>query len=112
MKPAKFREELKKIMPGYNWTVHKSYYPESHIKATGTISSGLNRMSTLRVIRTKKKDIQYTVKSSGFGTQAQWLEENKDKTLVRALRGLQNRYEVMGNNYMRHAADLQGGRKK
>lgn len=112
MKPAKFRKELKKIMPGYKWTVHRSRYPWELINATGIITSGFNKTSTLLVAKRKIDDkITYEARSPGFGKNAQWLSVNRDKTLARALRGLQVYLESMANNYIKHASNLQGGRK-
>lgn len=115
MNSKKFREELKKIMPGYKWTVHRSRWPERFLEATGIQTAGFNRMSTLRVIRRKigdeDADLYYVVKSSGFSLNAPWLGECKDITLARALRGLQDYYTNMADKYFSHASDLEGGRK-
>lgn len=106
-----FRAELAKIMPGYSWTVHRRSKDAVRVTATGIQSSGLNRLSTLRV---ERKDIggrvTYTAKSAGFGTRAKWLHENTDATLARALRGLQDHYQRVANTYRSHAASLQKGR--
>lgn len=42
MKTKEFREALKKIMPGYRWTVHTNRYiaPRMLLRATGIQSSG------------------------------------------------------------------------
>ena len=45
-----FRAELVKIMPGYDWTVHKQL-SKNTLAATGTQSNGFNRLSTLAVVR-------------------------------------------------------------
>ena len=55
MNKSKFRTELKKIMPGYKWTVHKSSDPEYFLDATGIMTSGFNRTSTLQVIKRKMR---------------------------------------------------------
>lgn len=111
-KPA-FRDELAKIMPGYSWTVHRHSKDDVRVIATGIQSSGFNRLSTLRVIRTTEKDgrVSYTAKSAGHGTRAKWLHENSDATLASALRGLQHHYERVANTYRSHAAHLEAGRK-
>lgn len=108
-----FRAALTKIMPGYTWTVHRPtrYRPEQ-IRATGTQSSGFNRLSTLSVVRTERTDgtAEYEAKSSGRGTHAPWLHSNKDITLARALRGLQDHYQHMAGIYYAHAEALKIGR--
>lgn len=114
MKPADFRAELIKIMPGYNWTVHKSRSPEKFLLATGIQSSGSNRLSTLRVERrgdyAASGAPRYEVKSAGYGTRAPWLHCATGKTLAQALRSLQDHYEAMARKYSGHAGDLQRGR--
>jgi hypothetical protein len=113
MNLTKFRKELMKIMPGYRWTIHRSSYPERFISATGIMTAGFNRMSTVEIIRRKKDDeIEYEAKSAGFGVKSPWLSEYTDRTLPRALRGLQDHYSAVADNYFRHAADLQSGRKQ
>lgn len=93
MAPKEFRAELMKVMPGYSWTVHKSS-SETYLNATGTQSSGFNRLSTLCVTRTAHNGVvKYEAKSSGFGLRARWLHNNTDGTLARSLRGLQDHYE-------------------
>ena len=112
MKATNFRKELIKVMPSYKWTVHRLYCSERFIFATGIVTIGFNRMSTLQIIKRKKDDnIEYEAKSSGFGLNSPWLSRYKDITLKRALRGLQNHYEAMAKEYSRHAADLEHGRK-
>lgn len=110
--PAKFRAELTKIMPGYDWTVHRqSRYAPDFLEATGIQSSGFNRLSTLSVTRREKGPaVVYEAKSAGYGTRAPWLHTNADSTLARALRGLQQHYETMANTYRGHAAALQSAR--
>ncbi|MCG8271615.1 hypothetical protein MIC97_08880 [Aquamicrobium sp. NLF2-7] len=111
MTPKEFRTELTKIMPGYSWTVHKSS-SDSRLEATGTQSSGFNRLSTLRVVRTERDgSVWYEAKSAGFGLRAPWLGENSDATLARALRGLQRHYEQKAATYAGHARALQNARQ-
>lgn len=111
---AKFREELVKIMPGYDWTVHKPLSKDAtYLNATGIQTSGFNRLSTLEVVRRDKNGaVEYEVKSSGFGKRSPWLSTARDGTLARALRSLQNHYEAVGRNYLGHAQDLQNGRPR
>lgn len=112
MTSKEFRTELVKIMPGYDWTVHKPS-TASRIEATGTKSSGSNRLSTLWVIRTERNgSAWYEVKSSGFGLRSPWLGTESDKTLARALRCLQSHYEERAAIYSGHANALQSARAK
>ena len=114
MNSAEFRKELVKIMPGYRWTVHRSSpWAKTHFCATGIQSAGFNRLSTLQVDRWIKNDeiVEYEVKSAGFGKRAPWLSRYKDGTLARALRGLQDHYKAMANNYSNHASALKFARK-
>lgn len=111
-----FRRELKRLMPGYQWTVHRSHCVETAaLAATGTHSSGFNRLSTLSVVRFVRLadgSVEYAVKSSGYGASAPWLHEFIAPTLARALRGLQLHYEHMAAKYGSHASDLSRGRRQ
>lgn len=111
---AKFREELVKIMPGYDWSVHKPPFKDvTYLAATGIQTSGFNRLSTLDVVRRDKNgNVEYVVKSSGFGKRSPWLSTATGGTLARALRSLQNHYENVGRDYLGHAHDLERGRKQ
>lgn len=110
-----FRKELLKIMPGYEWTVHRQgrHFPEL-LEATGIKSSGFNRLSTLFVSRRERAPgvVEYAAKSAGYGTRAPWLHTNRDSTLARALRGLQSHYEIMAATYQGHASALQFARAR
>lgn len=107
-----FRAELVKIMPGYRWTVHRPAKGASKLNATGIQSSGFNRLSTLIVQRALERDGPwYTAKSAGFGTRTPFIGECGDRTLARALRGLQDHYTGKANTYRSLAARLQAGRE-
>lgn len=107
-----FRKELNKIMPGYKWTVHKSS-SETTLYATGSQSRGFNRLSTLCVERSDRNGVvSYSAKSAGFGLRARWLSNYQGKTLAQALRGLQNHYENVSQNYRTHAEALERGRNE
>jgi hypothetical protein len=110
MKKSEFRQELMKIMPGYKWTVSQS--KSSNVSAArGTMSAGFNRLSTLLVICRQNSDgCTYEVTSSGYGVKANWVGENTDLTLARALRGLQEGYERKASFYGSLASKLQAGR--
>lgn len=109
-----FRNELTRIMPGYQWTVHRST-DENRLEATGTRCSGFNRLSTLSVVRIFDAHgfglASYKVRSAGFGRHAPWLGTYEDRTLARALRGLQDHYQAKSNSYHSHAVALQRGRQ-
>ena len=121
MNSNEFRAELVKIMPGYSWTVHRDpawlrkaceLESRSVLTATGTQSSGSNRLSTLEVSRRDDGgSVAYTAKSSGYGTRARWLHEHTDGTLARALRGLQDHYRAVAATHRSHAEALEHGRK-
>lgn len=107
-----FRAELEKLLPGFSWIVHRQFksIPEL-LKATGTKSSGFNRLSTLSVQRRDRDEgVTYEAKSAGFGTRAQWLHTTRDGTLARAIRGLQDYYEWHANNYRAHAEHIKSAR--
>mgnify|MGYP007066218193 FL=1 len=112
MKAKEFREELVKIMPGYKWTVHRSSDPKLYLRATGVQSKGMNRMSTLQIERREINGIEYIAKIAGYGTHSDWISTNTDRTLARALRGLQNHCETMAREYGNTASTLQDARKK
>ena len=109
-----FRKEILKIMPGYKWTVHRPFGSKGkYLEATGTQSSGFNRISTLRIIRREcDTRIEYEAKSSGYGVKAPWVATWKDSTLARALRGLQSHYESMASLYSGCASYLEHSRRK
>lgn len=107
---AEFRAELIKIMPGYSWTVHKSSNVE-RLEATGTQSRGSNRISTLSILRTARDEkIHYAAKSAGYGLRARWLHTHEDRTLAKALRGLQDHYEYIASTYRSHANAIKNAR--
>lgn len=107
-----FRAELLKIMPGYNWTVHRAISNASRLTATGIQSSGFNRLSTLRVERTVIRERPwYKVMSAGYGAKSPWKGEFGERTLARALRGLQEHYERQSNSYRALACQLENGRR-
>jgi len=110
MKATEFRAEIEKIMPGYNWTLHKSSNPD-YLSATGIQSSGFNRLSTLQIVRREQNDFdRYEAKSAGFGKRAVWLHTANGRTLAQALRNLQSHYEATAATYRGHAEALETGR--
>ena len=111
MSAKEFRAELLKIMPGYKWTIHKTI-SENEIEATGTMSSGSNRLSTLFIVRSERDgEVTYEAKSAGYGRSACWLSSYADGTLARALRGLQQAYTATAATHKSHADALEKGRK-
>lgn len=110
MSNAAFRAELVKIMPGYKWTIHKSLRDDT-LEATGTQSSGFNRLSTLVVTRQEHDNgATYTTKTAGYGLRAKFLGQQSGQTLAQALRHLQDHYERMELTYRSHVSSLQRGR--
>lgn len=109
---SSFRAELLKTMPGYSWTVHKTS-DDRVLSATGTQSSGFNRLSTLKVDRRENYEGRgfpwYEVRSAGFGLRAPFLGSYADRTLARALRGLQQNYEAKAATFAGHARALARG---
>jgi len=111
MNSADFRKELVKALPGFDWTVHRT---SNHLRlaATGTQSSGFNRLATIEVTRTEKNDrVWYEAKSRGYGKGGPWAHTNGDLTLARALRGLQQHYERKANSFRGLASTLQNARQ-
>jgi len=107
-----FRAKLTKLMPGYDWTVHKAAKGATKLVATGTQSSGFNRLSTLEVTWTARESGDwYTARSAGFGRRAPWLLDSADVTLARCLRGLQDRYKHTAATYAAHERALQNARE-
>ena len=107
-----FRAALLKIMPGYDWTVHRPMPGSTKLLATGTKSSGMNRISTLNVaMQDEGSTRSYTVKSAGFGLRAPWLRSYTDSTLARALRGLEEIYRREARTFYSHAEQLDSGRR-
>lgn len=112
MSATDFRKELMKIMPGYNWTISQ-IRPAGYLSATGTQSSGFNRLSTLSVIRREQEGaVRYEAKSAGFGLRAKWLHVFEGGSLASALRGLQDYYKRMSDEHRAHAEALKVGRVK
>lgn len=112
MNSDNFRKELVKIMPGYNWTVHRNHFDSTYLSATGIRTAGFNRLSTLQITRRETSWVEYEAKSAGYGVKAPWVSSYAAPTLAQALRGLQNHYESMASLYSGCAAHLQGARKK
>ena len=116
-KPAKeytvadFRAELKKIMPGFKWTVHKSNVLD-WIQATGIISSGFNRVATLQVVR-RSNPVRtfYTVKIAGYGKHGLFIREDQGKTLAQALRALEKYCECEWCKWGGAVGNLRQGRE-
>lgn len=114
MKASEFRAELVKIMPGYKWTVHSGRSSDRVLIATGTQSSGSNRLSTLRVERRENYAASghplYEAKSAGYGKKAPWVHTATGRSLARALRDLQDHYKHKAASYRGLESDLQVGR--
>lgn len=106
-----FRNDLKKIMPGYKWTVHKPLFEGASLDATGIQTAGFNRMSTVQVTLVETEGSKtYTVKSAGFGAKARWRHTTTGRTLAQAFRDLQTHYEREEQEYRSLANALKAGR--
>ena len=83
------------------------------IWAEGIQSSGFNRLFTLYVKRTERDgEIEYDVRSSGYGAKTPWLSDYQGPTLKQALRGLQDYYEKTASTHSMHAVTIQSARKR
>ncbi len=117
-----FRAELKKVLPGYKWIVHQAYLDATKdppvrvaIRATGTFSKGMNRMSTVKVKKYRRKEdgrISYSIKSAGFGVYAQFHTAWECSTLKQAVQYLQEYYKQRKQLYAGLEWDIENGRKK
>lgn len=106
-----FRAKLTKLLPGYSWTVHRGSKDAKKIVATGTQSSGFNRLSTLEVTYSSNDHGDwFEVRSSGYGLRAPWLGKSGDATLASALRGLQDYYQRQASLYGGHASAIASAR--
>jgi len=111
MNPTTFRKELVKIMPGFDWTVHKTSKGFTYISATGIQTGGFNRLATLQVVWRERNGVpEYEVKSSGYGKKTPWLSEATRGTLAQALRALQDHYQDKASTYGCQARTLQSAR--
>lgn len=107
----KFRAMLVKIMPGYDWTIHRASKGATSLVATGTQSSGFNRLSTLEVMwKVEQTGGWFVARSSGYGLRSRWLAQNGDVTLAKALRGLQEIYAHKAHTYRQHELALKNAR--
>ena len=107
-----FRKELTKVMPGFAWTVEKSWM-EGIQKAEGKQTAGMNRLCTLSVLKRTNHDTgksEYEVKDSGFGLKSPWGETFKSHSLKSALRLLQDYHEYSARHHSGQAGHLQAGR--
>ena len=105
---ADFRNELKKLLPGYNWTVHKG--TSSEFQASGIQSAGFNRLSTIEVNRFKTT-AWYKTFGYGYGTRVNSLGTSSGATLAQAIRSLQEGLENMGSKLLGLAGSIEAARK-
>lgn len=108
-----FRKELTKVMPGFSWTVEKSWM-EGIQKAEGKQTAGMNRLCTLSVLKRTNHDTgksEYEVKDSGFGLRSPWGRSFTSHSLKSALRILQNYHEHSARHHSGQASYLQFGRQ-
>lgn len=110
MKQSEFRKELKKVMPGYKWTIHRPI-SDLLLEATGIKSAGMSRTSTLFISRREKNgEVSYSAKSAGYSCNAPWLGVTTGGTLKQAIRNLQTFYENKAHQYSQHGYEIQSGR--
>ncbi len=111
MNSADFRKELLAVMPGYKWTIHKSSNPTRYLAATGTKSSGYNRLSTLHIVRSENDGTaRYEAKLAGYGTKSPIECDTCGGTLKRALRRLQSSCEQKERHFGHLANQIQTAR--
>lgn len=108
---ADFRKWLRKVLPGYNWTVHKSKFPDlqTAIHATGVQTSGFNRTSTIEVVM-KKQGQWFEAYISGYGKHSTVLGEGFGRTVAQAFRALQSNLETKAQIYAVQAGTVQAAR--
>lgn len=111
--PSKaFREQLKKLLPGYDWTVHQSRNSR-YMTATGIQTSGFNRLSTLKVEREQKgnEELWCKVSGYGYGLRSPKMGTGTGSTLAQAMRSLQDYYESTAGKYRGLANSMAQARK-
>lgn len=106
---SSFRDDLKNVLPGYNWTVHKPHMVTETLVATGIQSSGFNRLSTIEV-QSNKEGNWFKAKISGFGTKSPWTCECLGKTLKQVIRNLQEYLEHQERFYGSLAESVKNAR--
>ena len=110
--PTTFREALKKLLPGYKWTVERLRYPDQKIwNAEGKQSSGYNRTSTINVTLETDKP-KYKAKYYDFGLRGPSIESSDGPTLAQCIRNLQASCEHNASKYRAAAECINAARKK
>lgn len=102
-----FRDELKKRMPGFAWTVRKVSG-----EAVGTQSSGSNRTATLIVRRRcyNGEVVGYDATFYGYGLKSAAIASSGGTTVAQALRNLQNTLSHRGRLHSGAAGTMQAAR--
>lgn len=109
MTPAVFRNQLKKILPGYSWTVHRDSH-NGYLEATGKQTSGMNRTSTI-IVHRNGNDGSFGASYAGFGLRAECLAQSlREPTLAQALRELQDKLERRAQKYGAAASAMKAAR--
>jgi hypothetical protein len=106
---ALFRASLTKLLPGYNWTVHKAFGAGAGLCATGIQSSGSNRCSTVEV-KQRADGSWFESRLSGYGLHSPWLAAGFGGSLAQAVRSLQTSLERQAGIYQAQASTLQNAR--
>lgn len=111
------REELAKVMPGYRWVIRRRppFVPEKSIAAEGTLSSGFNRLSTIRVQCDRLSDDfgRFWVTArlwDGIPGKRDLMAESAGLSVAQALRSLQESVRRDGQRRMGQAATMERAR--
>lgn len=110
---ADFRAELKKLLPGYKWTVTKSTYNSTKF-ATGTLSAGFNRLSTLDALRgvsTINGCAWYEIDARGYGTRSEKTARGVGNSLAQAVRMMQDELWTKARKYQALHDQVEQARK-
>jgi len=108
--PTAFRAELKKRMPGFEWTVRRVSPTAAQMWAEGKQSAGFNRTATLTVTCDTKGWHEATY--YGFGMKSKALAICGGLTVAKALRGLQDILTNQANTYHSGAETMRAARKE
>lgn len=126
---AEFKADLERVMPGFKWTVHK---PSSllrwdeptkmHVKvtlaekdahrmtATGTKSSGFNRVATIEATYLANILRPFEVVVFGYGCRGPKIMAGVGKTVPQAFRDAQSKCEERAQFFGHGASLLKQGR--
>lgn len=108
-----FRDEVRKLLPGYRWVIRRRSSLAVHLEAVGAMSSGSNRLSTLTITRLDATDgpIYSAASSRGRVNARDEFRATRYRTLPQAVRALQSHYEYMAQHYAALADHIATGRQ-